>query len=101
MLDTSPENFRYLLEFMSFKDEYHYQPNVGFTNQELLKITPIIIEHWFELNSDPGSNAQPTFGWSSSLEHYKKSILEYMPCLTDFMVGMFLQEPVIQHDLHR
>jgi hypothetical protein len=25
-------------------------------------------------NPDPGSNAQPTFGWSSSLEHHKKSI---------------------------
>lgn len=83
MLDSRPEYFRYLLEFMSFKDGFHYQPDAVFTNRELLRITPIDIERWFKLKvfgtPDPANNAQPTFGRSSSLEHYKKSISYYMP----------------------
>jgi hypothetical protein len=77
MLDPRPEYFRYLIEFMTFKDGYHYQPDTVFTNQELLQITPTDVERWFKLKvfgtPDPGNNALPKFGRSSSLEHYKKS----------------------------
>jgi hypothetical protein len=82
-LDPKPEYYKYLLEFKSYKGGCHYGRDSSFTNRQLLEITPTQIECWMKLKvfgtPNPGCDAEPTLGRSSSLEFYKKALSYYMP----------------------
>jgi len=74
---------KYLVEFMSFKDDAAYDEDHEFTQNELGQITPQQLKRWMCLkvfgDPDPGAGDRPTEGRSSSLEYYKKAISYFMP----------------------
>ena len=87
-LGTNKEKtyYRYLADFMSFKDNVEYAKNsevVAFTEQQLLSITPEDLRRWMCVTAygvaEPSPEDRPTQGRSISLENAKKAISFFMP----------------------
>jgi len=74
---------RYLVEFMTFRDDVAYESDYAFTNQQLSEIQPEELVEWMSMKAfgvrNPGPDDNPTLGRSSSLEQYKKAISFFMP----------------------
>lgn len=71
---------------MSFKDNVEYAKDanvVGFTQDQLLTITPDDVRRWMCVTAfgvpDPGPEDRPTYARSVSLENAKKAISFFMP----------------------
>jgi hypothetical protein len=73
---------KYLVEFMSFRNQQRYNIQTEFTQQQLTAIRPADIERWMCQkvygNPNPGPQDNPTLGRASSLEYYKKALSYYM-----------------------
>jgi hypothetical protein len=73
---------KYLVEFMSFKDQQRYEKETDFTQEQRAAIKPADIVRWMCQKvygmPEPGFDDNPTLGRSSSLEYYKKALSHYM-----------------------
>ena len=73
---------KYLVEFMSFRDQGQYDLATEFTQEQLAAIKPADIKSWMCQkvygNPNPGPEDNPNLGRSSSLEYYKKALSYYM-----------------------
>jgi len=74
---------RYLVEFMTFRDNVAYEADYAFTEEQLGAIQPEEVTEWLSMKAfgmqNPGSNDNPQLGRSSSLEQYKKLLSFFMP----------------------
>jgi hypothetical protein len=68
---------------MSYGDKLEYPKKHPFTVDQLVKVTPTDLYKWLAFKvykkEDPGPKNNPTFGQSSSMNYYKKTISYYMP----------------------
>jgi hypothetical protein len=75
--------YRYLVKFMSFRDNTVYGNDVQFTQEELAAIKPVELVRYFCTKvygtPDPGPDDNPTLGRHTSIEMAKKAISYYMP----------------------
>ena len=82
-LERKPEYYKYVIKFMSYRDDEDYDKDHEFTPEELNAIQPEEIEKWMTFMvygvSEPGPDDNPTLGRSSSLQFYKKALSYYMP----------------------
>jgi hypothetical protein len=73
---------KYLIEFLSFRDNVEYVQSTDFTPEHLRTITPEQVVRWLNKKiyetPDPSPYDEP-IGKSASLEHYKKSLSFFMP----------------------
>ena len=81
-LEAKPLYKKYLVEFMTFKDQQHYDMETDFTQEQRAAIRPTDVERWMCLKvygvPNPGPDDNPTLGRSSSLLYYKKALSYYM-----------------------
>ena len=73
---------KYLVEFLSFRDQAQYDLDTEFTQEQIAAITPADIKGWMcqKVYGTPNPELEdnPTLGRSSSLEFYKKALSYYM-----------------------
>ena len=79
----SPVYKSVLIAMMSYRDGIEYSKSYEFSPEELGEVTPEDVYKWMAMkvygHPDPNNDDNPTHGWSSSLEYYKKALSYFMP----------------------